>query len=207
MRPVMRLRRLGAIACTWWRVTATRRVYIEARCAGLQRLREAMDNNRFAIYGQVIKPLDETRIEPERFEILLRLRDPSTRKLIPPGAFLPAAERYGLSLELDEWVVRSLLDALFIHQSFHAEYRRYWINLSGTSIGDPRFAKFLKKVIEHSPLPPGTINFEITERAVIRNVSEAGRLMSELRDMGCQFRTGRLRQRRLLFRVSEEVAR
>ena len=153
----------------------------------VQRLREAMDNNRFAIYGQVIKPLDEARIEPERFEILLRLRDPSTRKLIPPGAFLPAAERYGLSLELDEWVVRSLLDALFIHQSFHAEYRRYWINLSGTSIGDPRFAMFLKKVIEHSPLPPGTINFEITERAVIRNVSEAGRLMSELRDMGCQF--------------------
>ena len=153
----------------------------------VQRLREAMDNNRFAIYGQVIKPLDEARTEPERFEILLRLRDPSTRKLIPPGAFLPAAERYGLSLELDEWVVRSLLDALFIHQSFHAEYRRYWINLSGTSIGDPRFASFLKNAIEHSPLPPGTINFEITERAVIRNVTEAGRLMSELREMGCQF--------------------
>lgn len=153
----------------------------------VQRLREAMDSNRFAIYGQLMQPLDETSTEPERYEILLRLRDPETRKLIPPGAFLPAAERYGLSLELDEWVVRSLLDALFIHQSFHAEYRRYWINLSGSSIGDQRFAGFLKKAIQDSPLPPGTVNFEITERAVIRNVSEAGRLMSELRDMGCQF--------------------
>ena len=153
----------------------------------VQRLREAMDNNRFAIYGQVVKPLDETRDEPQRFEVLLRLRDPETRKLIPPGAFLPAAERYGLSLELDEWVVRSLLNALFVHQSFHAEYRRYWINLSGSSIGEPRFAEFLKDAIKRSPLPAGTVNFEITERAVIRNVSEAGRLMSELRDMGCQF--------------------
>ncbi len=153
----------------------------------VQRLREAMDNNRFAIYGQVIKPLDEAVQEPPRFEILLRLRDPGTRKLIPPGAFLPAAERYGLSLELDEWVVRSLLNALFVHQSFNAEYRRYWINLSGSSIGDPRFASFLKTTIENSPLPPGTINFEITETAVIRNVTDACKLMSELREMGCQF--------------------
>ena len=153
----------------------------------VQRLREAMDKNRFAIYGQAIKPLDDSLDEPERFEILLRLRDPVTRKLIPPGAFLPAAERYGLSLELDEWVVRSLLNALFIHQSFHAEYRRYWINLSGTSIGEPRFVSFLKNMIEHSPLPAGTINFEISETAVIRNVSEASKLMTELRHMGCQF--------------------
>ncbi len=153
----------------------------------VQRLREAMENNRFAIYGQLIKPLDENVREPERFEILLRLRDPDSRKLIPPGAFIPAAERYGLSLELDEWVVRSLLNALFIYQSFHAEHRRYWINLSGSSIGDRRFAAFLKNMIENSPLPPGTVNFEITETAVIRNVSEAGELMAELRDMGCQF--------------------
>ena len=153
----------------------------------VQRLREAMDNNRFAIYGQAIKPLDESINEPDRFEILLRLRDPETRKLIPPGAFLPAAERYGLSLELDEWVVRSLLNALFVYQSFSAEHRRYWINLSGTSIGDKRFAGFLREMIQNSPLPPGTINFEITETAVIRNVADAGKLMAELREMGCQF--------------------
>ena len=153
----------------------------------VQRIREAMDNNRFAIYGQVIKPLDENADEPERIEILLRLRDPETRRLIPPGAFLPAAERYGLSMELDEWVVRSLLDTLFIHHSFQAIHRKYWINLSGTSIGDKRFASFLKQAMQRSPLPRGTVNFEITETAVIRSVVEAGRLMAELREMGCQF--------------------
>jgi EAL domain-containing protein (putative c-di-GMP-specific phosphodiesterase class I) len=153
----------------------------------VQRLREAMDNNRFAIYAQVIKPLDENTREPERLEILLRMRDPATRKLIPPGAFLPAAERYGLSRELDEWVVRSLLDTLFIHQSFQAEHREYWINLSGTSIGDKRFAGFLMDAIRRSPLPPGTINFEITETAVIRSIAEAGKLMHDLREMGCKF--------------------
>jgi len=153
----------------------------------VQRIRDAMDNNRFAIYGQVIKPLVAGIDEPERLEILLRLRDPESRKLIPPGAFLPAAERYGLSMELDQWVVKSLLDTLFIHQAFQATPRRYWINLSGSSIGDKRFATFLKDAIRRSPLPEGTINFEITETAVIRSVTEAGNLMTELREMGCQF--------------------
>ena len=153
----------------------------------VQRLREAMDNNRFAIYAQPIRPLDEDLEEPERLEILLRLRDSETRRLIPPGAFLPAAERYGLSVEMDKWVVSSLLDALFIHQSFQADVRSYWINLSGASIGDKRFADFLMNAMKNSPLPPGTINFEITETAVIRSVAEAGSLMTALRDMGCKF--------------------
>ncbi len=153
----------------------------------VQRIREAMDNNRFAIYAQPIRPIIEKPDEPERLEILLRLRDPETRKLIPPGAFLPAAERYGLSVELDKWVVRSLLDTLFIHSAFQAENRSYWINLSGSSVGDKRFAEFLTDAIRRSPLPPGTVNFEITETAVIRSVSDAGHLMAALREMGCQF--------------------
>ncbi|MCH8135223.1 MAG: EAL domain-containing protein [Proteobacteria bacterium] len=153
----------------------------------VQRLRAAMDNHRFAMYGQVIKPIDETSDELEHIEILLRLRDPETRKLVPPGAFLPAAERYGMSIEIDQWVVKTLLDTLFIHQSFQSEHRKYWINLSGTSIGDSRFAHFLVDAIKRAPLPPGTINFEITETAVIRSVFEAKCLMSELGEMGCQF--------------------
>ncbi len=153
----------------------------------VQRIREAMDKNLFAIYAQRIAPLASDVDEPPRYEVLLRLRDPETRKLVPPGAFLPATERYGLSRELDEWVVRNLINALYVYQSFDAEYRRYWINLSGLSVGEKRFASFLRTAVEKSPLPRGTLNFEITETAVIRNVAEAGQLISELREMGCEF--------------------
>ncbi len=153
----------------------------------VQRLREAMDNNRFAIYAQPIKPADNSIEEPESMEVLLRLRDRSTRKLIPPGAFLPAAERYGMSVELDKWVITSLFNMLFVHHAFEACDRKYWINLSGSSVGDRRFAEFLKDAVMKSPLPRGTINFEITETAVIRSISEASELMTALREMGCQF--------------------
>ncbi len=153
----------------------------------VQRLREAMDNNRFAIYGQPIKSATDNVDEPESMEILLRLRDPETRKLIPPGAFLPAAERYGMSVELDKWLITSLFNMLFVHHAFEATDRKYWINLSGSSVGDRRFAEFLKGAVMRSPLPRGTINFEITETAVIRSISEASELMMSLREMGCQF--------------------
>ncbi len=153
----------------------------------VQRLRDAMDNNRFAIYAQPIKPVDEDSDERESLEILLRLRDAESRKLIPPGAFLPAAERYGMSVELDKWVITSLFNMLFVHHAFEAVHRKYWINLSGSSVGDRRFAEFLKNAVANSPLPPGTINFEITETAVIRNIAEAGELITALREMGCKF--------------------
>ena len=92
-----------------------------------------------------------------------------------------------MSVELDKWVVTSLLNMLFVHHAFEAVHRKYWINLSGSSVGDRRFAEFLKNAVAQSPLPPGTINFEITETAVIRNIAEAGELIASLRDMGCQF--------------------
>ncbi|MEM8982883.1 MAG: EAL domain-containing protein [Pseudomonadota bacterium] len=153
----------------------------------VQRLRDAMDHDRFALYGQIIKPTIARPDEPERMEILLRMRDPATRKLIPPGAFLPAAERFGLSSRLDQWVVENLIRTLYVHEAFGAGNRRYWVNLSGNSVGDRRFAEFLVDAIQNSPLPAGMLNFEITETAVIRSVSDAGKLMARLRDLGCQF--------------------
>lgn len=153
----------------------------------VQRLRSAMDNRLFALYGQTIKPLKPDMKGPERIEVLLRMRDPVTRKLIPPGAFLPAAERHGLGTELDQWVISNLLDLLFVHDALGAAEHCYWVNLSGASVGDKRFADFLVGAMRDSPLPPGLVNFEITETAVIRNLSEARRLIVALRDMGCQF--------------------
>lgn len=152
----------------------------------VQRLRDAMENNRFAIYGQVMHSTADASDAADMVEVLLRLRDPEEKRLIPPGAFLPAAERYGLNVELDEWVITRLLDMLFVHHAFQATDIRYWVNLSGNSIGDERFAKTLKEAVAKAPLPRGTVNFEVTETAVIRNVKAAGRLMGELRDMGCQ---------------------
>ncbi|MFK8052903.1 MAG: putative bifunctional diguanylate cyclase/phosphodiesterase [Woeseiaceae bacterium] len=152
-----------------------------------QKLNDAMEHDRFVLYEQEIRPVDRSPNQPDHIEVLVRLRDPEKRKLVPPGAFLPAAERYGLSMKLDQWVVRNLMKTLYLHQSFDATRRQYWVNLSGSSVGDDQFVDFLINSMKNSPIEPGLINFEITETAVIRNMSEAGRLMGRLHDMGCKF--------------------
>ncbi|MEN7341332.1 MAG: EAL domain-containing protein [Pseudomonadota bacterium] len=152
-----------------------------------QRLTDAMEHDRFTLYTQTIKQTDPNDTGPEHVEVLVRLRDIEQKRLVPPGAFMPAAERYGLATKLDEWVVRSLLRTLYVHQAFDAKARQYWVNLSGNSVGNDQFVNFLIESMENSPIEPGLINFEITETAVIHNMKEAGRLMGVLHDMGCKF--------------------
>ena len=64
--------------------------------------------------------------------------------------------------------------------------RRFWVNLSGSSLGDPEFSRFLIELIKNSKLLRGTISFEITETVVIRNMSNARQLIDELRELGCE---------------------
>ncbi|MEM1261410.1 MAG: EAL domain-containing protein [Pseudomonadota bacterium] len=153
----------------------------------VQRLNHAIDNDDFELFGQRILPLNETDTTRERIEILLRMRNRATNRLIPPGAFLPAAERYGLQGRLDQWVVSRVIDAMGEQVASEIENRNFWVNLSGASIGDPKISRELIRMVEQADVPRGVLNFEITETAVIRKISEAKALIAALQDMGCRF--------------------
>ncbi|MEM9171415.1 MAG: EAL domain-containing protein [Pseudomonadota bacterium] len=152
-----------------------------------KRIDSAIKNNGFVLYGQAIVPADGVNDGPEQIEVLLRLRDRERRQFIGPNQFLPAAERYGLATRIDEWVVQNVIKTIYVHDAFDANQRQYWINLSGSSIGDRQFVQMLIDTMENSPVEPGLINFEITETAVIGNIGEAIRLMGVLHDLGCKF--------------------
>lgn len=152
-----------------------------------QRLKEALDTDRFVLHGQVIENANPSVADAEHVEVLLRLRDMQSRKLVPPGAFMPAAERYGLAVKADAWIVRNLIRMLYLHSAFDASARKYWVNLSPASVSDEQFVDELVEMISDSPIEPGLLNFEISETAVIRNMDKAGQLMSRLHDLGCKF--------------------
>ena len=153
----------------------------------VQRLNHAIDTDNFELHGQRILPLGEHNRTTERIEILLRMRDRATRRLVPPGAFLPAAERYGLQGRLDLWVVKTVIDAIGEQLPREVENREFWVNLSGASVGDPNISHEIVTLVENSGLPRGCLNFEITETAVIRKISEAKQLIAALQSMGCRF--------------------
>ena len=152
----------------------------------VHRLHQAMSENLFVLFAQPIFSLGKGE-HREYVEILLRLHDKDQDKLIAPGAFLPAAERYGLSVKVDQWVINHLIENLPKYRRAFGDKRSYWLNISGASLSDPQFLNYLEETITHAKLPPKMINFEITETSIIRNISTAKESMIRLKLLGCQF--------------------
>ncbi|ABW26447.1 bifunctional diguanylate cyclase/phosphodiesterase [Acaryochloris marina] len=148
-------------------------------------IRKALEESRFRLYYQPIVPLDtETKI-PVCYEILLRLQD-TDGKILSPNSFLPAAERYGLMLEIDKWVIENVLikyGAYFQSQ----ENTRISINLSGSSLDDDALLDFIQTQLNKTQLEPHKICFEITETVAISNFKQAIQCIEKIKEFGCHF--------------------
>ena len=153
--------------------------------AWVQRIREAVDDNRFCLYGQEILALDGSG--EGHVELLLRLRDENGR-LVMPASFLPAAERFGLMPLIDRWVVRSAFAALAERQATGATpIATCAINLSGASFGDETFVDYVRAQMAVHGIAPGNICFEITETSAIADLEPARRFIAALKLVGCRF--------------------
>jgi len=109
-------------------------------------------------------------------------------KIVGPGSFIPAAERYQVMPSIDRWVVSNTFSMLMLHDVHTGGHiSSCSINLSGQSLSDGRFMDFLVDEIKSSGVPPEILVFEITETAVIANLCNASKLISTLREMGCRF--------------------
>jgi diguanylate cyclase (GGDEF)-like protein len=153
----------------------------------VNRITDAIRKDRFVLYGQLIKPLkpglDDGRLV---LEVLLRMRDEEGLGLIPPGQFLPAAERYGIVPEIDRWVVRHSLEWI-AGLGAAAGSVRVNINICGTAASDPHFHRYVRSCINDSGVPAESLCFEITESTAIRSLANAAALIDALGDLGCRF--------------------
>jgi len=150
------------------------------------RLKHALDENRFVLYSQPIVPIASGTTAPVYQEVLLRLRE-EDGTIVLPGAFLPAAERYGLMPEIDRWVVRTVLQWLAGHADDRGLAASYTINLSGQSLSDGPFLGFVLHEIAQSGVTPTRVYFEITETAAVTASHSAREVMQTLKDRGCRF--------------------
>ncbi len=156
----------------------------------VSRISKAIAEDRLALFLQPIIPTCASAVPTPRFEVLVRLID-EDGSLVPPGAFLPAAERYNLMPLIDRWVIER---ALMAHQGHaralaHAGIAApiYAINLSGTSIGNPEILEYLTTQLRAGDARPGCLCFEITETAAISQLGQAQHLIAALRELGCRF--------------------
>ncbi len=165
----------------------------------VEEINSALDENRIVIARQKILPLKNANaamdssaaslVEKDdgaHFEVLMRLVSPSG-ELINPQAFLPSAERYGLSARLDATVIDVTLDWLKRNPGYLQKVRHCSINLASGSFAKEGFAEALLEHIKDSGIPPSKLCFELTETATIANLSAATEFMRRLAEIGCRF--------------------
>jgi diguanylate cyclase (GGDEF)-like protein/PAS domain S-box-containing protein len=150
------------------------------------RAKRALVENRLFLEAQPIQPLDRATGEPPHYELLVRLRDESGRT-VPPGAFLPAVERYNLSLRYDRWVIGTALEWMRRHDSALSRVSRFFVNLSRDALVDPGMAAYIREAIAKAGVDPRRLGFEATESIAIGNLTRTNQLIAELRRCGCAF--------------------
>ncbi|MFA7386330.1 MAG: diguanylate cyclase, partial [Thiohalobacteraceae bacterium] len=146
----------------------------------VHRIKKAIDEDRLVLYHQNIAALHGTAFDLHT-EILVRMLD-EDGNLVPPLAFIPAAERYNLMSEIDRWVIRTALSSL---QPTLARMRpgrcTIAINLSAQSLCDEAFLLFVLKEFGQRQVDPRHVCFEITETCAMSNLSRAMHFITTLR--------------------------
>ncbi len=148
---------------------------------------KALEDDRFRLFYQPIVPVNRHRKVPSHIEILLAMTS-EKGELIPPGAFIPAAERFNLMETIDIWVIENSLNYIERYNQEKSDSpMMFSINLSGTSLSNDTILARIIELIEQYKLKDNTICFEITETAAIANLSNACNFIYELKRLGCQF--------------------
>jgi diguanylate cyclase (GGDEF)-like protein/PAS domain S-box-containing protein len=157
---------------------------LRKRLGMADRIRHALKrDDGFQLYEQPIRSLHTDAVE--RTEILVRMAD-ENGDILPPAAFLPIADRFGLLPALDKWVVSRSIDLLERRQAAGIELGLE-VNLSGTSIGDRDVVDFITASVRNARIDPRALTFEVTETEAIVNVDRARLLSEQLSGLGCQF--------------------
>lgn len=148
-------------------------------------LTRALEEGRFKVYCQQMMSFDKGN--PLHFEMLIRMID-ETGKVIPPLAFIPAAERYNLMAWVDRWMIKNSFQEIkqLLLRCKNCNLM-FAINISAQSLCDDDILPYIKTQFEETGLEPGLICFEITETSAIVNLSRAQALMKDLKQFGCFF--------------------
>jgi EAL domain-containing protein (putative c-di-GMP-specific phosphodiesterase class I) len=120
-------------------------------------------------------------------EALVRWQHP-VRGLVPPGEFIPLAERSGLMLPLGDWVLRTACQTL-VSWSRHAETAelRLAVNVSASQFAQPDFVAKVQQIVQQTGARPDRLELELTESMLANDLEDIITKMLALKDHGIGF--------------------
>ena len=156
---------------------------MKARITWAERIREALEENRFTLYAQPIVDLADGEVR--QHELLLRMID-EHGEVIPPAAFIGIAERFDLMQEIDRWVVARAI-RLMAEQKAAGRDLVFEVNISGSSTGDPELLTIIERELAETGVDPVNLVLEVTETTAVANIPRAQQFAARLAELGCRF--------------------
>lgn len=150
----------------------------------VSRLQKAIQDGAFELYFQPIERLKKGDKRHVHYELLIRYVDDKGQHILPQH-FLPAVEKFGLSEQVDLWVLTTALDYLDRHPEHTKILDCCSINLTSQSIANPRIRSAILQVVKSYSFPLNKVCFEITESSAIKNLEDAQDFVNELKKLGC----------------------
>jgi diguanylate cyclase (GGDEF)-like protein/PAS domain S-box-containing protein len=156
---------------------------MKARITWAERIREALEEDRFTLYAQPIVDLSDGQVR--QHELLLRMID-ERGEVIPPAAFINVAERFDLMQDIDRWVVARAI-RLMGEQKAAGRELTFEVNISGSSTGDPELLTIIERELAETGVDPVNLVLEVTETTAVSNIPRAQQFAARLAELGCRF--------------------
>ena len=143
-------------------------------------LRNAIKNQEFLLHYQPQIDIGSGRIIGA--EALVRWQHPE-RGLIPPGKFIPLAERSGHVIQMGEWVLNEACrQAQIWHESGQPLVMA--VNLSALQFKRGNLLETVANALKRSGLPANMLELELTESILLQDVDVAIKTLHSLKEMG-----------------------
>ncbi len=145
-------------------------------------LRYALADSQFQLYFQ---PQVDVHGRITACETLLRWQHPE-RGLVPPDEFIQVAEETGLIIPIGQWVLQESCQLLASWQrsGIYPRPQRLAVNLSPRQFSQPDFISQIEQVVRETEVDPAGLQFEITERLLLKNLDDTVAKLNTLRKMG-----------------------
>jgi len=146
-------------------------------------LKDAITNNRFVLYYQPVISLHGDT--DERYEVFVRMMD-KEGKIILPGDFLPAAERTGMSLAIDRWVLLNTITTL-TQRWKDGKRTLFFVKLAAISLKDTNLMNWLKEQLKKFNVPKNSLIFEVKESTAVTSLKYTAEVAKQLKELNCGF--------------------
>jgi diguanylate cyclase (GGDEF)-like protein len=163
--------------------TPSMRAKAENQFATIQELRRSFQTGDLAMHYQPIVDLTSSAVVG--FETLMRWHH-HERGWVPPSVFIPLAEKSNLIMDLGTFALREAVVAAstWEKKGTCAAAPFVTVNFSASQFHNPGLVTMIKEVLDEFELAPERLVIEITEGAVLHDVTATMNVMAQLNQLG-----------------------